>query len=1304
MNSKNLSLAIAGLVCALPFAAAHARLAEPFHVVYGNVRACGQEVAAGSVVAAQRPGLPEPLASYVVTAPGQLFALDLPIDSAEPRSFGFRPGEAAEIYVRGHQVAGCGEAAGTVTVGQRGTFRRLDLDPAATAIVSALSIGDSAAPEGDTGLATIAFALTLSETSELPVQVQWVTDDANPAATAAAGADFASASGIATIPPGDSGVSIAVSLVGDGNPEPNERFFVKLVSATNANLLDPLGQGTIADDDTPPTIAVGDLTVTEPLSGSAPAYFQISLSHAWDLPVSVFYATSAGTASANLDYLSLSGSVTIPAGQLSAQVGPLVLFDSQDEDDETFFLDLSAPTGGTLLDNQGKATIVDTIQFLFFVEKEQEGTGSVEGLTGTWTVAVSPDGRSVYVAARAADSLLLFARDAANGQLSFVRRYQDGAGGVAGLDGVEALWVSDTHVYAAGYADNAVAVFARNAASGELTFLEAEVDGQNDPSDVGGVVDGLAGAGGLAVSPDGDHLYATGFLDGAVATFARNNDPGSPGYGKLSFLEAELDGQNDPTDAGGAVNGIAGASSVLVSGNGAFVYATGFLDDAVALFARETSAIGGNRGRLSFVEMVRDGVGGIGALAGPAAAALSPDGKHLYVAAQADNALDVFRVAADGRLSLLEAKKDGTPDASSLQGIADVAVSADGKVVFAAAYFDDAVTAFRRREDPALPDFGRLATLEVKKDGIGGVDGIDGANGLGYSLDNGSVYVAGNAENALTVFARDLQAPGNPAASASPAAGSWSSQNQLLIDWSGATDSGGGSGVKGYSVVFDQAAGTLPDPAVEVYHAADPHRLFHTLADGTGHYFHLRTCDWSDNCTGALHLGPFSIDTTPPTAPGNALSISHTPGIPDPANPVISMTWSAATDPGLVASGVDAYAYRFDQLSAALCDKVADSRTTATSAGSIPLVVGTWYFHLCAVDLAGNTSPTVTTGPYYLGSDTLPPQVLELTSVPLPATGQLSPWVAPTQLRLTFDEALLDPPGDGDPADVTNPFNYLLVEAGANATLQTGGCGAVAGDDVAVPIAAIEWDAATSTAALLLAEGIDGHALPIGLYRLFGCATLRDLLSNRLDGNADGSGGDDFSQTFEIASANLLLNPDFDHQVAAWTPSEEADFAAEDADGFFSSGSLAMANTVGPETSLSIAQCVDVAAVEADSTFQLTHRVKLVKATAGDPAAGSSVVFFGQPGCFGSQLSLQQSPPVVGDTGGLFARGELLGRVPPGAVSALVSFAAEIGPEPDYAFGAAFDSLGLTVPAPATVVFFDGFESGTTAGWSSTQP
>lgn len=1298
MSPKLISAALACLICAFS-GMAEGRLAEPFHVVYGAVRACGQPVAPGAVIAARHPGAPEVVAQVVVQDPGAFFALDLPLDTAEPRAFGFRPGETAELSLSGHGVAGCGEAAGTFTVGERGTFRRLDLDPAGVAITTAVTLGDASVVEGDAGNVAMVFTVSLTELSEAPVTLQWGTDDANPAATATVGVDYLTGSGAVTINPGDPGATFAVAVRGETAAEPNEVFFVKILTASGAVVLDPLGQGTIVDDDTPPSLAVGDLTVTEPLSGSVEASFRISLSHAWDVPVSVAFATRAGTATANVDYLSRSGIATIPAGQLSTQVAVEVLFDPGDEGDETFFLDLSAPVGATLLDAVGQATIVDTIQFLFYIEKQQDGVGPIQGLAGAWTAAASPDGRFVYAAARASDAILCFRRDLGSGQLTFLARYQNGSGGISGLDGVEALWVGESHLYAAGYAENAVAVFARDNVTGALTWLEKEVDGVNDPSDIGGTVGGLDGAGGLAVSPDGKNLYAAGWRDNAVAVFSRNDDPGSPNFGKLSFLEAELDGVDDPTDTGGTVNGSAGASAVLVSADGQSVYVTGFLDDAVALFRRETTVISGSIGKLSYVEMVRDGVAGITSLAGPVAAALSPDGRQLYVAAQADNALDVFTVAADGRLTLLQTKIDGNPDADALEGIADVAVSADGKVVFTAAYFDDAVTAFRRRDDAAQPNFGRVITLEVKRNGIGGVDGIDGAVGLATTADNGSVYVAGNAGNALAVFARDLQLPTNPGVTGSLPAGIWKNERNLEITWSGATDAGGGSGVKGYSVLFDGVAATVPDLTVDVYHGADPHHLDQLLEDGQDHYFHLLTCDWSDNCTGAVHLGPFWIDTVKPGAPGAVASISHQIAVPDAINPIVSMTWNPSSDPGTVASGVGGYVYRFDQLSAADCDPVQDSRTTSAGAGSIPLPDGTWYFHVCAIDLAGNTSPTVTVGPYLLGDDLIPPRVFDLTSVPLPETGSLSPWVAPTQLRVVFDEAMLDPLGDTDPADVTNLVNYRLVEAGANSAIETLSCTASVADDVLVPIQAVRWDSVSNTAAIVLDES---RALPKGLYRLFACGTLRDILSNRLDGNHDGSGGDDYFATFEIASENYLENPNFDVGIAGWAPSEAATWENDDADLFFSSASAGVENSAGPNESRSLAQCVDVSAVEEGTRYELSGRAKLVKTTPGDPTAGASIVFFAQAGCFGPQLGLRQTPPVVGDTAGAWERLEQLGQVPAGAISALVSFAAEVGPEPDYEFQAGFDSLSLTIPAPATLIFFDGFESGTTAGWSQT--
>jgi 6-phosphogluconolactonase (cycloisomerase 2 family) len=88
-------------------------------------------------------------------------------------------------------------------------------------------------------------------------------------------------------------------------------------------------------------------------------------------------------------------------------------------------------------------------------------------------------------------------------------------------------------------------------------------------------VDGLDGARGVAVSPDGAHVYVTGRIDDAVATFARD-----PATGALSFVELDKDGM-------GGVDGLDDASLAAASPDGAHLYVAGQLDDAVATFARE---------------------------------------------------------------------------------------------------------------------------------------------------------------------------------------------------------------------------------------------------------------------------------------------------------------------------------------------------------------------------------------------------------------------------------------------------------------------------------------------------------------------------------------------------------------------------------------------------------------------------------------------------------------------------------------------------------------------------------------------
>jgi len=94
-------------------------------------------------------------------------------------------------------------------------------------------------------------------------------------------------------------------------------------------------------------------------SGLTAFAFTVSLSVAYDVPVTIGYATANGTATAGSDYQSTSGTLTIPAGQTSGTITVLVNGDRLAELTETFVVNLSAPTNATLADDTGVGTILD---------------------------------------------------------------------------------------------------------------------------------------------------------------------------------------------------------------------------------------------------------------------------------------------------------------------------------------------------------------------------------------------------------------------------------------------------------------------------------------------------------------------------------------------------------------------------------------------------------------------------------------------------------------------------------------------------------------------------------------------------------------------------------------------------------------------------------------------------------------------------------------------------------------------------------------------------------------------------------
>ena len=115
----------------------------------------------------------------------------------------------------------------------------------------------------------------------------------------------------------------------------------------------------------PPTISISDATVQEGNSGTRTASFTVTLSAASAQTVTAHYQTADATATvANNDYLATSGTVTFAAGVTSRPVTVAVVGDTSVEPDETFSLDLSAPTNATIADAQGIGHITNDDQAL----------------------------------------------------------------------------------------------------------------------------------------------------------------------------------------------------------------------------------------------------------------------------------------------------------------------------------------------------------------------------------------------------------------------------------------------------------------------------------------------------------------------------------------------------------------------------------------------------------------------------------------------------------------------------------------------------------------------------------------------------------------------------------------------------------------------------------------------------------------------------------------------------------------------------------------------------------------------------
>jgi DNA-binding beta-propeller fold protein YncE len=335
------------------------------------------------------------------------------------------------------------------------------------------------------------------------------------------------------------------------------------------------------------------------------------------------------------------------------------------------------------------------------------------------SVTVSPDGENVYVTSSISDAVVAFARDASTGALTqlggtagCVSPIEPSCAVGKALSGANSVAVSPdgNNVYVAANHSDAVTAFRRNTSTGELTQLEGTAGCLKKASADCRPGRALDGANSVAVSPDGASVYVASELSDAVAALRRNTTTGvlfqGPGTGGC----VSETGSETCTDG----KALDGAFSVAVGSNGDNVYVASYESDALSVFRRdaETSVLFRLPGTAACVS--ENGTGGQcsdgKALNGPVSVAVSLDGRSVYVASFVSEAVAAFqRNGTDGTVTQLAGtaacvSESGTNgrcvNGKALAQPMSVAVTPGGKHAYVASMLSNAVAAFSRALPP----------------------------------------------------------------------------------------------------------------------------------------------------------------------------------------------------------------------------------------------------------------------------------------------------------------------------------------------------------------------------------------------------------------------------------------------------------------------------------------------------------------------------------------------------------------------------------------------------------------------------
>ncbi len=329
-------------------------------------------------------------------------------------------------------VAVCGDTADELNETYTATLSNATFATIGTASVTTTITDDDAAPiisvsdvtvcEVDTGTQAMVFTVTRTGLSNLTSTVTVSTVNGS----AVAPGDYVAISGlVVTFNPGETTKTVTVTINGDVIFETDETFTLQVIANSSdvvsdpPNGGDPIGLGIIQNNcvggDPAPTFAIDNVIRPEgnvdPLNPGAttPFSFRITRTGATELPSNVSFATvdplnqavGGAACTAGVDYITQTGTVSFTAAGLNFRdVVIQVCPDANFEQNETFFVDISNATNGTIpaIGARGTGTIQNDDGLNFTVDHVTGNEGNNPGATTSFVFRINKNGTTALSA------------------------------------------------------------------------------------------------------------------------------------------------------------------------------------------------------------------------------------------------------------------------------------------------------------------------------------------------------------------------------------------------------------------------------------------------------------------------------------------------------------------------------------------------------------------------------------------------------------------------------------------------------------------------------------------------------------------------------------------------------------------------------------------------------------------------------------------------------------------------------------------------------------------------------------------